>query len=411
MVSLISECRVCKSEELEKFLDFPELPLFDDVVTRERIGKEFTYQMQVFVCGKCFTAQSQHNVDIDSYYGNYQYNASDSNFIKNYMQSLAERIWRDYQFEIGDRVIDIGAADGFQLVCFKKLGATVLGFEPALNLVEIAKKNGVDVEAKLFNANTILELPQSFDTTKCVILLHTFDHLQEPFVILENIMKILDPVNGVLVIEIHDFEEMFVNLETSLFGHEHTIFLNKLSLRNLLRKAGLKVIDYELIPKVARRGTSMVVLASPGNSKYKEAHLEISSGNMFFELETYKIFAENVEIAFNNLRSYVKKQNELGIRLVGYGGWGRGITFLAMGGFTDLDFKFICDKNSSLHGNYTPRSHIPIVDPIEIVRQEIDEVIVFNHAYISEILEEQKEFLAKGGTITSVLSILRGEKT
>ena len=57
-------------------------------------------------------------------------------------------------------------------------------------------------------------------------MLHTFDRLQEPIKILIDIAKILDEDVGVLVIEVHDLEQMIENQETALFGHEHTIFLN-----------------------------------------------------------------------------------------------------------------------------------------------------------------------------------------
>jgi hypothetical protein len=390
--------------------EFPDLPFFDDIVPFEKIGKEFTFPMKVFVCLDCYLVQSLHNVDIAEYYVDYSYNASESFFTREYMVNLAKKAWSEYGFEKGDEVIDIGAADGFQLKCFLELGARVLGYEPAHNLVKIASGNGIDMIAQLFDEDSIKFLPLEFKKVKCVTLLHTLDHLQKPSEILENIAKILDKKSGILIIEVHDLEQMFENQETALFGHEHTVFLNYHTIRNLLNRAGYKIINYNFIDEKLRRGTSMVIVAALDTSNYKTATLPtVNIKYNFDNLDTYIDFTHKIENAFARLKKYIASRRVNNLRLVGYGGWGRGVTFLSMAELDSNDLVAICDQNPVLHGNFTPGTNIPIVHPDFLLNNSIDEVIVFNHAYLPEIIAQQKLYIEKGGKVVSVISILRGE--
>jgi SAM-dependent methyltransferase len=409
-IELITECRICKSKELVEFLEFKNLPFFDDIVPANRIGKEFVFPMKVYVCKACFVVQSLHNVDIADYYKNYQYNASDSDFTKKYMEILARKTWNQFALEVGDSVIDIGSADGYQLKCFEELGAKVLGFEPASNLAALALEKGVYVLEELFDENSIKALPDDFQKVACVTLLHTFDHLQRPFEILTDIATVLKTDTGVLVIEVHDLEQMIENQETALFGHEHTIFLHAQTIKLLLDRAGFKVINYNFIAKEFRRGTSMVVVAALKSSVFEEATIPNNSRDFEFNnVDIYLNFKYHVDNAFSLLRNYVKKRRLEGLKIAGYGGWGRGVTFLSMAGFQKEDFQFICDQNVDLHGNFTPGTSIPITSPERLLEDSVDEVIIFNHAYYSEIETQQEKFIKNGGKITSVLSILNGD--
>ena len=76
-----------------------------------------------------------------------------------------------------------------------------------------------------------------------VLLSYTFDHLQRPREFLKNIDKIINE-NGLLVVEIHDLDKIFTNLEFCLFEHEHSIYLNKLSAEHNLNLFGFQVINF-----------------------------------------------------------------------------------------------------------------------------------------------------------------------
>ena len=45
-----SNCRLCGSPELNQILHFDAIPFFDEVVTRESRGSEFSYPMDLYFC-------------------------------------------------------------------------------------------------------------------------------------------------------------------------------------------------------------------------------------------------------------------------------------------------------------------------------------------------------------------------
>lgn len=401
------QCRLCGSLDLERFLGFEKVPFFDEALAADRIGKEFIYPMDVYFCNNCKSVQTLHDVDIHEYYSSYQYVASNSMFIRQYMGILAKECFLRFGIKPGDAVIDIGAADGCMLSCFKDLGAKVLGYEAAENLAMLAKKSDIPVLTKLFTAETVKEIPKDFRQVQIVILLHTFDHLTDPGPFLETVRKILDPERGVLILEVHDLQDIVKKNESALFGHEHATYLHVGSINRLLAKHGFKLLDYNFIDKRLMRGSSMLIAAGlEGCNLSQKTPLNLTVFEALDRLSTLREFNLSVARAYNNLRLYITSEKNKGRRLAGYGGWGRGVTTLAMAGLDKSYLEFVVDKNPNLHGCFTPATHLEIMPASYITRARIDEIIVFNYAYLDEIRNAHSKFIADGGIIKSVIEIM-----
>jgi SAM-dependent methyltransferase len=400
-------CRLCGGKELRKFLHFDAVPLFDELVSADDRGCEFSAPMDLFWCAACGSAQILHDVDADAYYTDYRYVGSASDFIKAFMRQLASVAVERFSLRKGDRAIEIGAADGFFLACLRDLGMKVFGFEPAGNLASLASGYDVTVLPELFLPATLSKLPDSFETVQLVALLHTFDHLPDPVPFLECVRQVLDPERGILVLEVHDLAAIVVNRETSLFGHEHCTYLHLGSMQRLLTRCGFVLLDAELVPQSERRGTSMLVAAGIAGCDHVPA--EAVAGPIRSSLDhwdSYREFGDAVTKGYRQLAEHVRRAVRDGKRVAGYGAWGRGLTTLAMAGLTADDLSYVCDRNTSLHGMYTPISQIPVRGPDAVMEDSVDEVIVFCHGYMREIREQLSAFVSTGGKLTSVLTLL-----
>ena len=117
-------------------------------------------------------------------------------------------------------------------------------------------------------------------------------------------------------------------------------------------------------------------------------------------------FQSAVTNSFARLREYVESGQNSGKRFAGYGGWGRGVTALAMSGLTARHLEFVVDGNLNLHGCYTPVTSLPIVNPHLVTKEVVDEIIVFNYAYIHEIRNTLSAFIESGGRVVSVIDLL-----
>lgn len=401
------QCRLCGSTDLENFLTLENVPFFDEVITADSIGKEFIYPMKLYFCNDCMSVQTLHDVDLHEYYSSYQYVASNSMFIRQYMGMLAKEAFLRFGIKPGDAVIDIGAADGYMLSCFKDLGANVLGYEAAENLAVLAKDLDIAVLTKLFTPETVKEVPEEFKQVQAIVLLHTFDHLTDPGSFLDTVREILDPERGVLILEVHDLQDIVKKCESALFGHEHATYLHVGSMNRLLARKGFKLLDYNFIDRRLMRGSSMLIAAGlAGCQLAQKTPFALTAFEALDQLSTLREFNSSVARAYRNLRSYIAAEKAKGRRLAGYGGWGRGVTTLAMGGLNKSYLEFVVDKNTKLHGCFTPATHLEIVPPSYVTRERIDEVVVFNYAYLDEITEMHSQFIAEGGAITSVIQVM-----
>jgi hypothetical protein len=250
-------------------------------------------------------------------------------------------------------------------------------------------------------------IPPDFKKTQLVVLLHTFDHLFDPAPFLDVVREVLDPVRGVLLLEVHDLHEIYIKRETALFGHEHATYLHHGSMRRFLERHGFRLVDFNFLPEAMRRGSSMLVAATPEESEVEEApDLASFEDPRLDELRTFQDFQASVSRSFGNLRQYIEAGRATGRRFAGYGGWGRGVTTLAMARLSADHLEFVVDGNPNLSGCFTPVTGFPIQDPDSVSRDTVDEVIVFNYGYIDEIRNTLSGFIADGGRVVSVLDLL-----
>jgi SAM-dependent methyltransferase len=398
-------CRICGATDVPSFLDLGAAPFTDDFVTPHAAGSEFSGALHVAVCRSCWTAQTRHDVDVSDYYRDYRYSVAISGFAQRFMARLAQETLDRYGFGDGARVIEVGSGDGAQLAHFQQRGARVLGFEPSADLCAASRAVGVPVAECLFMADTVAEIPAQMRPADAVVLTYTFDHLPEPLPFLEAVRTVLEPRRGVLVIEVHDLEQIVERRETCLFEHEHSIYLTSDSFARLLDRAGFELLTTELLPAHERRGNSLLVVAAPKGTEHA-ADEPRPLGRDFDRWETYADFGEDVERGHAALRDWVRGRRAAGETVAGWGAGGRGVMTLAYTGLTSDDVDYLVDSNPHAHGHVAPGSHVPVVAPEHLAATPVDHLIVFSYGYFDEIAE-QAQALGSEARLVSVLDLLR----
>ena len=400
-------CRLCGGTSFEPVVRFDRMPFTDELLKQERLGEEFLSEIAIFWCTTCRSAQNLTDVHVADYYRDYQYTVSGSSFARKFMQRVAEEAFSRFGLRRGDRVIEVGSGDGFQLKCFQDLGAEVLGFEPSDVLTESARRIGVPTIQTLFNCEGAEQIPAELRPAQIVLLTYTFDHLPDPKSFLELTKEVLDPMRGVVLIEVHDFAKIVARREICLFEHEHSIYLTSLSMERLLRQCGFRLLATDLLPESERRGNSLLVAAVPEtNNSFTTTYAPTPEDLALDKIETIQRFDSEVQAGIRRLRDHIRNQKSLGRRVAGYGAGGRGVMTLAMAGISNAEIDYLCDQNTGFHGLYTPATHIPIVSPDHVSIDPVDELIVFSFGYLNEIRSALADFLDRGGKITSMLDFL-----
>ena len=398
-------CRLCGSADVAPFLDLGRAPFTDDFVTPEQLGREFAAPLTVFVCRACWTAQTQHDVEVDEYYRDYNYSVAASPFAQRFMARLAQRTMAEYGLTPGAGVLEIGSGDGAQLAHFQALGAHVLGFEPSADLCATSRAAGVPVHEGLFDAGTAASIPAAMRPADVILLTYTFDHLPEPLPFLQAVRSVLDPERGVLVIEVHDLEAIMRRRETCLFEHEHSVYLTRRSFGRLLERAGFELLTSDLLPAAQRRGNSLLITAAVTGSHHI-ADPAPYVGDALERWEPYDRFAHAVAESHDALRRHLREARAAGRRVAGYGAGGRGVMTLAGAGLGPDDIAYLCDRSPHAHGLLAPGSHVPICDPGRLAVDPVDELIVFSYGYMDEIREQLSAQLGVVPTLTSLLDLL-----
>lgn len=405
-VEHLGECRICGTAEVAPFLELPPLPI-TGAFLRQQDEEEFLYPIRLFVCPTCGTVQTQHNISFSDYYDDYAYTIATSDFASKFAKALAENVCARNDIRQGSRVLEIGSGDGTQLGYFKALGMDVLGFEPSSLLTKVATDNGIPTIKALYSLEASMQIPDRQRRFQLVLLTHVLDHLPSQKEFLASLTPILDPHDGLLLIEVHDFEQTFIHKEYCLFQHEHTVYPTAATLQRMFESIGLCVIDVGVLPESIKRAHSLMVLATPLTSRHAARRMpEIPLGPMG-NFERLKSFGNDVERTMGYVRQYIRLRREQGKSLAAFGAGGRGIMTLAATARPG-DLAYICDSSDAHRGLYTPGARIKIVSPSTTEESPVSEIIVCSYGYIDEIRSQLSTHTRRGGRITSLLDVLNG---
>ena len=412
-VKSLHQCRACGSAKLKRFLNLPAMPLTDDFIPKEKFGQEFRHDIHVFVCEDCFTAQTQHDVDMGDYYEDYQYAVGGSQTASHFMRLLAGNLVSKYfPGQTGRKVLEVGSGDGVQLLAFKDLGCEVLGYEPSSSLARAAEGRGIPTIQGLFTPDSAKQLPDPFKSTDVVMLSYTFDHLPQPREFIAATRDILNPETGLLVVEIHDLQKIFERQEYCLFEHEHSIYLTTATAAALCAREGMTVIDFDLVPEKDRRANSLIFVATPNGSRFAKK-FPAAKQAVSAEFNTFGFYerqAELVQRGIANLDVFVNRVASAGKTIAGYGAGGRGV--MTLGAMqTASKLAYLVDKKPKRPGLVVPKSGIPLVGLSVLKESPVDEILVFSFGYMKEIQAELAAFGYQPRQFHSLLDVLAGKAT
>jgi len=409
-ITRIDHCRACGGEHLQQFLNFPAMPFTDDFVVPGHQGQEFCADIPVYICRDCLVAQTQHNVDVGDYYEDYQYSVGASGKAAVFMRLLAENLQaKYYPGKSGVKVLEIGSGDGQQLLAFKETGCSVLGYEPSSHLCQVASDKGIPSIQGLFDEDSIALLPEDFRSIDVIMLSYTFDHLPKPKPFLETCLRLLDPQDGLLVIEIHDLEKIIERQEYCLFEHEHSIYLTEQTAKTLFDREGYEIIDFDLVPDADRRANSLIIVATPKGAARASQAVPARTPASFNDLNFYTGVGRDIEAGIAHLEAFIAKATADGKQLAGYGAGGRGVMTLAAVRNAGA-MAFLIDRKPKKPGLLVPKSHLPLVDIAYLQAHPVDAILVFSYGYMAEIQQELMPLGYEASQFYSLLDVLAGSQ-
>jgi len=296
----------------------------------------------------------------------------------------------------GDIVMDIGCNDGTLLRSYKIPGLKLVGFEPAKNLVEDARKGTTFVFNDFFGYK---QFNEKFPSTRAKLItsIAMFYDLDDPDAFVADIVKSLDP-RGVWVIQQNYLCSMLQQNGFDNIGHEHLTYYSLGTMSQLLSSHDLEIFNVE--KNDVNGGSFRTYVARKGQFPVRESvekMKEVEENLFSMKPSIYSTFGRNVRRAKAELSEFITDQIKNGKTVYVYGASTRGNTILQ---YCRLDHRLIkkaTDANPEKWGLRTPGTEIPIVSKEEARRDNPDFFLVLPHHFLKEITREEEKYLESGG--------------
>lgn len=351
----MTECLACGESELNLFCDLGYQPLANDL-KESADQKETLYPLAVNVCKNCYHSQLTVSVDKDLLYKNYLYVSGTTKTLSDEFDSVAGIIYRDYQ---GSRkILDIACNDGTFLKAFKKYNWNLNGIDPAENIVNAIQDTDLNVICDYFPSNKITG---KFDIITCF---NVVAHIPNPAEFLLACKDILSD-NGAIYIQTSQ-KDMIINGEFDTIYHEHHSFFTINSMKCLVDRVGLELVDVQFRPV---HGKSYLF-----KIKKSKIQQKISQEEYLYSPKTYKTFNEKVESNKNFLLDKISKSTK---PVVGYGCAAKAVVRM---NYFKINHKYIVDENPLKIDKYIGGVNVPVVSP-EYFTNDSEPLLIIVYAW------------------------------
>ena len=369
--------KLVQSEKLIEVFDLGVQPLANDF---RRPGEEMSgyAPLKVMFCPRCTLAQLSVVVKPETLYRNYSYVTSPSRM----MQEHFEHLIADITAETGRTdVLEISSNDGLLLAMMKSKGFLVLGVDPAENLSEAARINGIPTQTGFFGEDLSRILPKS----DIVIARHVFCHVDD----WKDFIRGLDAVSHddtLICIEVPYVGDTLQNCQFDQIYHEHISFMSIGAMLALLKDTRFYL--HKIVRYAIHGGAIMLML--------RVGHGGVIGWDEKITLQDWEKFAVEAHNQIDRLKATIQTLRSQGKRVAALGASAKSTVWISACGFTRKSIEFIADSTPQKQLTFSPGTDIPIVDEGAILRELPDYVVMFAWNFRDEILEKFSLARSKG---------------
>ena len=374
-----NECAVCDNTVLQEVLNLNEVPLAGYFPTENQLEEKSIYPLRLLFCDDCKLVQTDSVINPDILFKDYRYLSSIG--LSNHFKELAQVL--DNRFQIKDKkILEIGCNDGVLLEPLTKLGADVVGVDPASNVIKLARDKGLNVIEDYYNYENFKEHEDNYDL---VLANNSFAHITDIKSIVKGINHILKP-DGHFVFEVHYLNNLVDGNQWDNIYHEHIYYYSISTLNNFFTKYGMTVVDFEEIP-IHAGSVRVTVLNGNIDTPQKIIDRIICEFDTIANPNYMLDFTKRVKNHITDFNKEIKRLSK-DYKIAGYGASGRANMFCNL---TDLDesvVQFIVDESPERCGRYIANTEIPIVDVDTLKNSDVDLIIIFAWNYSKMIIQK-----------------------
>lgn len=384
-------CRHCQSPLTLPFIDLGFAPPSNAYLTKETLYKpELTFPLRVKVCENCWLVQTEDYASSETYFSeDYAYFSSTSSSWLAHAKAYCDMIIRKLTLNKKSQVIEIAANDGYLLKNFLEAGIPCLGIEPTASTANIARKKGIEIIGDFFSLSLANELKNNHQQADLIIGNNVFAHVPDINDFTEGLKVALKP-GGTITLEFPHLLELIRHCQFDTIYHEHFSYLSLIAVSRIFATAGLRVLNVE---RLKTHGGSLRVYGCHDDDIRKSSNIvktilmEEKEEGLASPLP-YKNFQSRADKIKNNLLRFLLDETLLGKKVVAYGAAAKGNTLLNYAGVKPDLLPLVFDAAPSKQNKFLPGSHIPIVSPDEMEKQDPDIVLILPWNLATEIAKQ-----------------------
>jgi hypothetical protein len=400
MVTHVTECRICKNNDLVEVLNLGELHpsgfLKEDKPPIDKVP------LRLVRCPDCGLVQLKDTINLDVMYKQqYWYKSALNTSMCNDLEDVVKSIEKRIKLNDGDVIVDIGANDGTLLSFYSNKNLCTVGFDPAPNL---PKTNCDYFVNDYFKASYLDKLGKK---ARVASLIAVFYDIPDPNDFVEQLKSIMDK-DGIIVIQMTDLLSMLLLNAIDTTCHEHIETYSLDVLNNLLIKHGLEIFDIEY--NTVNGGSLRVYVSFPGSYKV--------SGKVFTDLLKEKIILDSNYGSFENfinrsnyikdkVMQFIKESNGRGERTFALGASTKGATLTQYYGIDHSIVPFALEVNEEKLGLKMVGSDMKIISEADGFNKKPNYLLVLPWHFKNMLLGKEgiKKYMENGGKLIFPLPI------
>lgn len=385
-------CRFCKSELTDVFIDLINSPASNSFLTEEQLNEpEVYYPLKVFTCSHCFLVQVDEYKKSDDIFNNeYVYYSSYSTTALKHAKAYVEKMIDRFGFSEDSQVIEIASNDGYLLQYFKERNIPVLGIEPTGNTADVSRSKGIENISEFFGTELASKLVAQNRKANLLLGNNVLAHVPDIVDFVKG-MKLVLKDGGVITMEFPHLMQLVDNNQFDTIYHEHFSYLSFYTVKQIFKAQGLEMFDVEEVPV---HGGSLRIYAKHENDGSKpvsdniQALLDKENGKGMTTLSYYNNFQKASFAIKLDFIDFLVKQKRDGKKVAGYGAAAKGNTLLNYCGTKSDMINFVVDANPYKQNKWLPGSHIPVVNEDHLKKEKPDFVIIFPWNIKDEVMKQ-----------------------
>ncbi len=331
-------CRICNSKNTETLLNFGNQPIVHHLLKdKDDIYEKFNLSLSI--CNDCSFLFLTNPISPKILYNKYLTFSSWKN--QNHANKIIEHIQNIFGKNINLSILEIGSNDGSFIEILQKYGyKNVTGVEPSTDVYKISRDKNQKVYNEFFSSK-IYPFNESKGHFEIIITRHVLEHIENLITFLSDIRFVMND-EGLLVVEIPDFDGWLENLDYSLWEEHINCFTIEV-IDYLFKKSGFLIFHYE---KFLFSGRSMTIYA-----KKIQNLINIKKPKVSFEkIDKYVL---NFEYLKNKMNEFLSTHKDISV-------YGCGARSCVLSNIFDLNINRFIDDQPEKQNLFVPGKLVPV---------------------------------------------------